>query len=249
MEKPRISESTREKLDEAAVSVFMDQYAAALNAGIDRTIEDSATIEFPPELDKRCQALIAHETHKQLCRTNVKRTLRMLRSVAAVVMILLSVSSILFITVEAFRIPVISFFVEKHDSYLEFRSKPKENEIVISFNPDDPLGNILSDEYVLVDIDIQWQDGMVIASYCSDSKANIFFSIDPSVSTMRMDDENASSHHFRLFDHDAYILTEGDMIRLVWMDAGTDRTFTLCSDGVEKETLIAIAETIVLMFD
>ena len=127
--------------------------------------------------------------------------------------------------------------------------KVKENEIVISFNPDDPLGNILSDEYVLVDIDNQWQDGMVIASYCSDSKANIFFSIDPSVSTMLMDDENASSHHFRLIDHDAYILTEGDMIRLVWMDAGTDRTFTLCSDGVEKETLIAIAETIVLMFD
>ena len=200
MEKPRISESTREKLDEAAVSVFMDQYAAALNAGIDRTIEDSATIEFPPELDKRCQALIAHETHKQLCRTNVKRTLRMLRSVAAVVMILLSVSSILFITVEAFRIPVINFFVERNDRHLELRSISKEDEIESIFNPDDPLGHILSDEYTLVDIDNRWQDGMVVASYCGTKGSSVFFSTNPAVSTMLMDDENASSHHFRLID-------------------------------------------------
>ena len=58
MDNPRINETTREKIEEAAVSVFMDQYAKALDAGIDQQIEACADNEFPPELEKRCRALI-----------------------------------------------------------------------------------------------------------------------------------------------------------------------------------------------
>ena len=39
MANPKISEETREKLEDAAVSVFMEQYAKALDAGMNKELE------------------------------------------------------------------------------------------------------------------------------------------------------------------------------------------------------------------
>lgn len=47
-----------EQIEEAMISAFMKQYAAALDAGVDAAIEECADDEFPPELDARCRALI-----------------------------------------------------------------------------------------------------------------------------------------------------------------------------------------------
>jgi len=249
MENPNISESTREKLEDAAVSVFMDQYAAMLDAGIDKKMEDCANMEFPPELDSRCRALIQQEYRKQRNKAYKKTILRVLRSVAAVAIVLLSLCSVLFITVEAFRVPIMNFFVEKHDRHLELRGTSAEDEIATAFNPDNPLGTILSEDYILVELQNNWQEGMLAASYCSNTGSSVFFMIDPVVSTILMDDEDATTCRFRLTDNDAFILTEGDTIRLAWIDANAERMFSLCSMGIEEENLISIAETVALMFD
>lgn len=50
--------TTKKEREEATVSAFMEQYARALDAGVDVLMEEAAEEEFPPELDKRCQALI-----------------------------------------------------------------------------------------------------------------------------------------------------------------------------------------------
>ena len=47
-----------DQIEETMVSAFMGQYAAALDAGVDAVMEECADKEFPPEQDKRCQALI-----------------------------------------------------------------------------------------------------------------------------------------------------------------------------------------------
>lgn len=49
---------TEDQIDEAMISAFMKQYAAALDAGTDAFMEQCAGDEFPPELDARCRALI-----------------------------------------------------------------------------------------------------------------------------------------------------------------------------------------------
>ena len=109
MEHLIISETTREKVEEAAVSVFMDQYAAALDAGIDKKMADCADMAFPPELDRRCRALIQQAHKKQ---KHKKAALRVLRSAAVVAIVLISLCSVLFVSVEAFRIPVENFFAK-----------------------------------------------------------------------------------------------------------------------------------------
>lgn len=55
----------KKKYEEAMVAVFMEKYAAALSAGVDAAMEECADKEFPPELDKRCQALIQQAFEKK----------------------------------------------------------------------------------------------------------------------------------------------------------------------------------------
>lgn len=248
MENLKISETTREKIEEAAVSVFMDQYAAALDAGIDKKMADCADMEFPPELDRRCRALIQQEYKKQRSKKYRKAALRVLRSVAVVAIALLSLCSLLFMTVEAFRIPVINFFAEKHEGHLELRGTAAENEIPETFNPDDPLAGILSDAYTLSSISNNWEMGTVAASYHNSDGSDVFFSIAPAGSTTLVDDEDAATYHFRLMDHDAYLLSEGENIRLIWLDANAEQVFTLCGSKIPEETVLSLAEMIVLMF-
>ena len=67
-----ISEETREKLEDATLSVFMDQYAKALDAGVDSLMEDCAEDTFPPELDQRIRKLIAKESAKERNKKRIK---------------------------------------------------------------------------------------------------------------------------------------------------------------------------------
>ena len=234
MEHLIISETTREKVEEAAVSVFMDQYAAALDAGIDKKMADCADMAFPPELDRRCRALIQQAHKKQ---KHKKAALRVLRSAAVVAIVLISLCSVLFVSVEAFRIPVENFFAKIYDGHLALKGEE-------AFNPDDPLGGILPDDYTLSSISNNWELGMVAASYSNSDGSDVFFSIAPGGSTVLVDNVDASTRHFRLLDHDAYLLTEGENIRLVWLDTTTEQTFTLCSSKIPEKTVLSMAERV-----
>ena len=65
MKNSKITDETRDKYVDATVAVFMDQYAAILDAGIDEELADTKHNDFPPELDERCRALIGKEFEKR----------------------------------------------------------------------------------------------------------------------------------------------------------------------------------------
>ena len=64
MEYKKENITARENLEEAIVVAFMERYAQALDAGIDRKMKECADDGFPEELDLRCRALIAQESKK-----------------------------------------------------------------------------------------------------------------------------------------------------------------------------------------
>ena len=173
MEKLKISETAREKLEDAAVSVFMEEYAKALNAGLDQQMEASAAEEFPKELEERCLALIRKEAAKQRNQKHRKNTLRVLRSAAAVAIFILSVSSVLFVTVEAFRAPVMNFFVEKTDRYWQLSGTENETVIEDVFNPEDPLDGIIADDFEVTDVEGSWDSECLIVEYSNGDKSKI----------------------------------------------------------------------------
>lgn len=244
MENPKISETTREKLEDAAVSVFMDQYAKALDAGINKQMEECADHEFPEELDKRCRALIEREYVKAKREKHRKSVLRVLRSAAIVAVVMLSMCSVLFVTVEAFRMPIMNFFVEKTDRYWELSAKPNEDWVFEGFNEENPLEDIIPYDFVLENVSGSLEAGDLAAKYVNGTNTTIFFFIDRSMGKLQIDGEDAFISECKVSGHDAKLYVESETVRIAWLDENISRTCYLFATNVSQEAVKCFAEAI-----
>lgn len=243
-----ISEETREKLEDATLSVFMDQYAKALDAGVDSLMEDCAEDTFPPELDQRIRKLIAKESAKERNKKRRKTALRMLRSAAAAIVLLLGACSVLFVTVEAFRIPVMNFFMEKTNLYWEISTGDGETKEPETFNEENPLEGILSQEFELVFLDGSLESGNLIADYSSDKEASVSLYINFATGNNQTDTENAAASKFKLAGQDAVISIEGEVVRITWINYDIAKVFSLRTVNVDENEAIDIAANLVSLF-
>lgn len=244
MENPKISETTREKLEDAAVSVFMEQYAKALDAGIDKKMEECAEDVFPPELEKRCRALIQQEYAKERSRKRRKSALRVLRSAAVVAVALLSLCSVLFMTVEAFRLPVMNFFVQKTDRYWQISGQESANEIPEVFNPEDPLSGIIPDEFVMTGLIGSWEDGYLNADYSNGNGATISFVASPDIGNWQVDTEDAFAKECKVLHHEAIKSEENEFIRISWLDAENGKVITLLATNISFDMIEHFSESL-----
>lgn len=244
MENPKISETTREKLEDAAVSVFMEQYAKALDAGIDKIMEECSEDLFPPELEKRCRALIQQEYARERSRKRRKSALRMLRSAAVVAVALLSLCSVLFVTVEAFRLPVINFFVQKTERYWQISAQEAAEIIPEVFNPEDPLGGIIPDEFILTSLSGSWEKGYLNAEYINPNNAVIILLISPNNGNAQVDKEDALAIPYKVLEYDAVKAIEKERIRISWLDEKNNKIITLCATNISEEMVEIYAETV-----
>ena len=244
----QISEETREKLEEATVSLFMEQYAKAMDAGIDIMMEECADDEFPEELDKRIRALIAKESTKERKAKCRKTALRVLRSAAAVFAVMLLTCSVLFVTVEAFRLPIMNFFVDKTDLYWEISSEDKNNDIPDVFNEKDPLGDILSEEFELVYRCGSFTGDNFVADYENSKDQTVSLCIVASGGSNQTDSEDADASYFDLLGYDAMLSTEGNLTRITWIDYDMAKVFTIYSINVLSDEVINIAAKFAYLF-
>lgn len=249
MENPKISETTREKLEDAAVSVFMEQYAKALDTGIDKKIDECAEDVFPPELEKRCRALIQQEYAKERSRKRRKSALRVLRSAAVVAVALLSLCSVLFMTVEAFRLPVMNFFFQKTDRYWQISGQENVDVIPEVFNPEDPLGEIIPDDFVLSSIDGSWEKGILNVDYNNGDVATIIFAVTPYVNNAQIDTEEALAVPYKVLEHDAIKAVEEEFVRITWLDEENSKIFTIYAISVAEEMIEIYAESVAELLD
>lgn len=249
MENPKLSDTAREQLEEAAVAVFMEQYAKALDAGIDKRIEECEGEEFPPELEKRCRALIEKEYAKSRNEKRRKSVMRILQRVAIVAVALLSLSSILFMTVEAFRLPVMNFFVEKTPRYWQMTANPDENTIPVTYDTEDPLDDIIPESFALTKLSGSVETGDLMAEYSDGGKAAIALFAGYSLGSLQVDGENAVVSDAKVAGHDARLYIEGNTIRLAWLDENVSRAFSIYTVNISEEMVEYLAEAFAQYFD
>ena len=249
MERPNLSEAAREQLEEATVAVFMEQYAKALDAGIEKTLEECEAEEFPPELEKRCRALIEREYARSKKKKRRTFAVRVLQRAAVVVVALLSLSSVLFMTVEAFRLPVMNFFVEKTERYWQMTANPQEDTVISEYNPNDPLGDIITPDFVLSKLSGSVETGDLLAKYSDGDKASITLLAQYSLGNLQVDGENAVVTDAKVAGHDAHLYIEENIIRLAWLDEKVSRAFSIYAVNVSEETVAYLAEAFAQYFD
>lgn len=227
----------------------MEHYAAALTESIQCEIEAAQNAPFPESLDTRCQTLIKRECAKQRRKAFWKGTRKTLRYAAGVAITLLSLSSVLFMTVEAFRLPIINFFIEQNDGFWSITGQEKTSQIGEDFDPrsvneNDPLAGLIPEEYELIDARDNGDRGTV-AIYQNSVGDNIRFSVLPYNASVQVDAEDAEfSEKKQILDHDGVFVIKDGTSQIAWVDQAAAKMYWIYSDVMTEAEIVTLAEEI-----
>lgn len=236
-----------ERYVDATVELFMEQYAKELAYALAQ--EPAEQIPYPAELDRRCLALIQKARRKERLRKFSAVALKALRRVAIIVVALLSLASILFVTVEAFREPIIDFFFKEKDGYWEVTGDSESAAATDGLaNMDDPLAGLLPDGYKLEELN-QEENGRLFAKYVNSENKTILFIVYSGISITNIDFENAkTSLQHKIGDHDAVIVENEGSLHVLWASELTNQKYFLSANGMDSAKLLELAGKISLNF-
>lgn len=226
---------------EAATALIMRQYATSVG----RTVMKTAPMQKTSgELDEKCHKLIKKRLRNQQIKTVSKMVLRYSKVVAMFVLMLFGVVGILFTTVEAVRVPIINFFIEQKDGYLEIsgtedEKKPSEERETTAKNP---LDGLLPEGYKEVLYEKPSSGGFTIIYENSRSQC-VIFAERITDSNLEVDNEKVVTEHIAVLSYEA-VLIEKEGYRLVWLNTDIKRMCYIDADALSREEIIALAERI-----
>lgn len=228
---------------DAAVALVMEEHAAAMRSGM---MAEPPTEPVPPALHERCEKLIQKRSAKARRKAALQVFFGVTRKIAIIALVSLSIGSVLFMTVDAIRRPVISFFLGQHDEYVLITGQDQEDATTNPVSPDqnDPLKGLLPEGYVLESCNTD-SDGYLDAYYFNENGEEIDYSIMPSRTAIQVDDEDAAStRQIKIGDYDA-ILIEKNGYTLIWLNHTTKTVHYLSASTLTADEIVQLAETIV----
>ena len=240
MSRRNIDKQVYEQYVDATVALFMEHYTAVLT---DTILEKkSASVSCSETLDRRCMEAIRKESAKQRHREIWQGTKKVLRSAAVILVALLSLSSILFMTVEAFRVPVINFFIEQGDGFWVISGKSEDNSVNSDFDPNDPLAGLLPEGY---EVTATEGDTRNVKRYYyqnyNDEKITLWFL--ENIVDMTVDSEDASkSEKCYVAHYEGILVTKDGFVQLAWFDQLSQKSYLLSSNTLDGDALLRIAE-------
>ena len=227
---------------DAKVALFMESYCESIHVDTEAPKRNGLT--FPEELDSRCQALIKKECARNRWNRFGKSVLAGLRYVAIVAISFLSLSSFLFITVEAFRTPIINYYIEQLDGRWEFGGTdgPVDEKNTDTIDATNPLADLLPNGYTLATVE---GDSLnkITAIYCDPDGNQIQFIGRPLTDSFELDSEDAqTSYQFEILGYPTIVVTEGTSARIACVDEDNSAVYTIIADNLDENSAISIAE-------
>lgn len=226
---------------EAATALIMRQYATSAGRTVMKTAPMQKTSE---ELDERCRKQIKRNLRKQQMKVVAKMALRYTKRVAMFIVMLFGIVGILFTTVEAVRVPIINFFIEQKDGYLEIsgtegEKKPSEERETTAKNP---LDGLLPEGYELV----IYEENSVGGSYAKYENATgkyVLYSVSPSTTVLNIDSEEADIEYLTIYAYEAALIVKEDH-QLVWINSNSESSHCLEADALTRDQIIELAKNI-----
>lgn len=230
---------------DASVELFMECYAETIIVNK----ADECPAALSPSLQEKCKMLIKSTKRRQNRVKLLKRTGRFLKSAAVIAIAFLSLSSFLFMTVEAVRKPVMKFYIQKLDgNWLlrgsTFDADPNAPESAC-FIEQDPLGALLPEEFHLHSIEGNQKENLT-AVYCNDDQEFVSFRSVCSDSNTHINTENADVERLKIGEYDAVLSVRRDTkaVILKWYNSDLEIIVTMTATHLSKEELIHIAQEI-----
>ena len=252
------TDELRDQYEDALMALLMDEYAELNGAQLLKEYEEadrSGTIpDMPEALDKKCRNLIQRSYAKQRFRIRFNSIAKASKRVASIMLAVLGLCSILIVSVEAIRTPVVNFFIEQHEKFTTIDFDRNNNNTGVSDpletteesqpvdRSESPLVGMVPDSYNLVQFSDKGKRGFTC--FYKDAAGNVIsFMATPTEGMLNVDTENAVVKDIELLGHSG-ILIEKDGYKIVWFDANVSICYQLRSTGLELGEIWILAETI-----
>lgn len=239
--------------EEVAISLLMSEYAEQEGQRLLREYEkakkDDALPKVPQALDTKCRAMI-QEAYERDCRQKrIKKLMRTVGRVAAMLFITLGVCTTLVFSVEALRTPVINFMIEKTEWFTaidfdkEMTDASMRDTAPITSEDMSPLASFIPTGYEL-DKYIVKEDGTVFIIYNSENGSSIFFSTTVLAGNLIFDTEDADAKEIEIAGYEGLWVEKDSIFKITWVDTEKSVVYQLRANGLNYTEVWAMAESI-----
>lgn len=248
MSKPEINREVYDRYLDASVALFMEHYSAMLTEKISTEGKDE-DMPFPEALDLKCKALIKKEASKQKRLTLWKHTKRTLKVAAVFAIAVMTTFSMLFVSVEAFRVQVINFYIENKNGHWSITGNnelyPEEHSShPVSFNIDNPLKGLIPDEYILTTIS-NADPQRISATYKNSSEENIYFLTVPYTASLQIDAENADfAKEIKILNFEGVFSIKNGVSQVSWCNHISGVMYFISADNLPETDTVVLAENL-----
>lgn len=230
--------------EEAALKLWMDEYAELEGERLwkeyQEAEENGEVPEIPEELDKKCKQLIHSSLKKKKRKQAFAQFMRSASRIAACLCIILVCSSAVVLSVEAFRIPVINFFLRLENRYTSLSfSDPIVDAESLADELKQVSGVAIPSGYKLFKQDV-YESGRIFLFYLNENNENISILVNPADGSFNYDTENATQTEMELCGHEAFFV-EKEGFRVIWLNAEENVIYELFADGLDINSFWKLA--------
>ena len=214
------TDELRDQYEDALMALLMDEYAELNGAQLLKEYEDAdrsgAIPNMPETLDRNCRHLIQRSYSKHRFRIRLRSIAKTSKRVASITLAVLGLCSILIVSVEAIRTPVVNYFIDQYEKFSTIDFDKDNNtgtsdpiETTIESRPVDrsesPLVGMIPDGYHLVQFLDKGKRGFTC--YYEDDTGNVIsFMATPAEGILNVDTEDAEVKDIELLGHSGVLI-------------------------------------------
>lgn len=242
-----MNDQRRERLedacDETALELLMDDYAEIAGSELyDEYCSDLETgnvEDLPAELDESCQEMIhASFTAESKAKNNLLNTaLSHVYKAAMVVLAIFGATTVLVVSVDALRVPVLNFFLTQEERYT-ILSSAESNDLTGSENINDIRGYIPKDYKIVYET--YYGHGYYNLRYQNEAGQIISIRTGEGDVQLYADTENATFEKIELNGQSALFIQE-DGLRLIMQKKDAQFILDFFAESMEESEFFRIA--------
>lgn len=234
-----------DQYDDVTFALLMDEYAEEEGARLRKEFEEAQAAgevtDTSDALDEKCLQMIHRDYAKKRGKDNVRKIIRMTSKVAVAVMVFLGLMTTMVMSVDAFRIPVLNFFIEQYEHYssLQLNNNAQSEDSIIE--AEYLLGLLPDGYYKTSETSVP---KVKISIYENDSGEIVQFSITQTDGGYNIDTEDALISEIVLGEYKGLLL-EKDGYQAIWYDTENSIVYNLRATGLERNMFLEICNSVV----
>lgn len=238
--------ASQQQYQDMAVSILLDSYT---ELDVDEVIEEyealeeEGAIDVPDELVQKCRQRVHRALAKEHTRKLLKKVVKATAKVAMFFLMFIGIITVAAVSVEAVRIPLISFVIESFDDHVSIHIQDEKDEVEstpeVVFRR---LDQVLPAEYS-IKLKEYMDDGTLYVKYHDQKGGKIVLQTYTNHSVANMDSNESGTYPMELNGKQAlYIKKDG--LKIVWTDEEIGVVFGFFANNLSEEVFWVMSEYI-----